>query len=223
MKKLSWLFLLLLLTSCIANNTGPETISKSNIQKGDSKQAVKSNFFYTSSMEDPFWVDARYSTGRKHYYDRKNQIEIMYNARESVFLVFTNVTSPVDCKSFPCSYGNGNYDSTHYSLNAAKQYVNSISSAKQSIQLAEMINQAKNTCKTLGFNEGTEKFKDCSLKLYSQSLDLAAKQNQQVVVQSQGSSDTIRVIDVTRERENTLRKAGGLIDGSCTLATYYKC
>ena len=23
--------------------------------------------------------------------------------------------------------------------------------------------------------------------------------------------------------ENTLRKAGGLIDGSCTLATYYKC
>ena len=25
------------------------------------------------------------------------------------------------------------------------------------------------------------------------------------------------------KRENTLRKAGGLIDGSCTLATYYKC
>ena len=75
----------------------------------------------------------------------------------------------------------------------------------------------------VGFKEGTDKFKDCSLKLYSQSLDLAEKQNQQVVVQSQGSSDTIRVIDVTRERENTLRKAGGLIDGSCTIATYYKC
>lgn len=90
--------------------------------------------------------------------------------------------------------------------------------------LASMIDQAKDTCKSLGFKEGTEKFTDCSLKLYSQSLDLAAKQNQQVVIQNQGSSsDTVRVIDVTRERENTLRKAGGLIDGSCTLATYYKC
>ena len=90
--------------------------------------------------------------------------------------------------------------------------------------VADMIQNAKNTCKSLGFNEGTEKFTDCSLKLYSQSLDLATKQNQQVVIQNQGSSsDTVRVIDVTRERENTLRKAGGLIDGSCTLATYYKC
>ena len=93
-----------------------------------------------------------------------------------------------------------------------------------STNVGNLINQAKNTCKSLGFKEGTEKFTDCSLKLYSQSLDLATKQNQQVIVQNQGSSsNTVRVIDVTRERENTLRKAGGLLDGSCTLATYYKC
>ena len=136
----------------------------------------------------------------------QNQVEIMYNANESVFLVFTNVSSPVDCKYFPAAMETET-DSTHYSLSAAKQYVNSINSAKRSVQVAEMISQAKDTCKSLGFKEGTDKFKDCSLKLYSQSLDLAEKQNQQVVVQSQGSSDTIRVIDVTRERENTLRKA----------------
>ena len=34
--------------------------------------------------------------------------------------------------------------------------------------VADMIQNAKNTCKSLGFNEGTEKFTDCSLKLYSQ-------------------------------------------------------
>ena len=36
---------------------------------------------------------------------------------------------------------------------------------------ASLIDQAKETCKSLGFKEGTEKFTDCSLKLYSQSLD----------------------------------------------------
>ena len=72
MKQLTWLFLFCLLTSCIANQTGPESVSKSAIQKGDSKQTVKDYFFLASSYEDPFWVDARHSTGRKHYYDAKS-------------------------------------------------------------------------------------------------------------------------------------------------------
>jgi len=46
-----------------------------------------------------------------------------------------------------------------------------------------MLNSAKSTCKELGFREGTDKFSDCALKLYSQSVELAAKNNQQVVTQ----------------------------------------
>ncbi len=46
--------------------------------------------------------------------------------------------------------------------------------ADKKVELASMINDAKNTCKELGFEEGTEKFSDCSLKLYSQSVELAA-------------------------------------------------
>jgi hypothetical protein len=90
------------------------------------------------------------------------------------------------------------------------------------VQMATLIEDAKNTCKSLGFQERTDKFTDCTLKLYSQKLDLAEKQNQQVVVQNQGSS-TVRVIDVTRERETTMRRSMGLINGTCTLATYYSC
>ncbi len=90
------------------------------------------------------------------------------------------------------------------------------------VQMATLIEESKSTCKSLGFKEGTEKFTDCSLKLYSQKLDLAVKQSQQVVVQNQGSS-TVRVIDVTREREDTMRRSMGLINGTCTLATYYSC
>ena len=90
------------------------------------------------------------------------------------------------------------------------------------VQMVSLIEDSKNTCKSLGFSEGTDKFSDCTLKLYSQKLDLAEKQNQQVVVQNQGSS-TVRVIDVTRERETTMRRSMGLINGTCTLATYYSC
>ena len=46
-----------------------------------------------------------------------------------------------------------------------------------------MIDKAKDTCKSLDFTEGTEKFSDCALKLYTQSVDLAEKNNQQIVSQ----------------------------------------
>ena len=132
-----------------------------------------------------------------------------------------------DFKSVKYTYADGSYcpDMGKVKYGCRVEIVKKNNSLQNnSTDIASMIDQAKDTCKSLGFKEGTEKFTDCSLKLYSQSLDLAAKQNQQVVIQNQGSSsDTVRVIDVTRERENTLRKAGGLIDGSCTLATYYKC
>ena len=34
-----------------------------------------------------------------------------------------------------------------------------------------MINKAKITCQTLGFEKGTDKFSDCTLKLYTQEVD----------------------------------------------------
>ena len=45
------------------------------------------------------------------------------------------------------------------------------STDSNSADSASLIDQAKETCKSLGFKEDTEKFADCSLKLYSQSLD----------------------------------------------------
>ena len=49
--------------------------------------------------------------------------------------------------------------------------VDSNSTDSNSTDSASLIDQAKETCKSLGFKEDTEKFADCSLKLYSQSLD----------------------------------------------------
>ena len=98
------------------------------------------------------------------------------------------------------------------------------STASSEIELTSMIDDAKETCKTLGFKEGTEKFSDCSLKLYSQRVEIAAKQNQQIVSQGLVSgSNVITIYDPVRDRDKALIRAQGLITGKCTLEDLSKC
>ena len=81
-----------------------------------------------------------------------------------------------------------------------------------------MIDKAKNTCKELGFSEGTEKFSDCSLKLYSQSVELASKNNQQVVMQPQSSgSNVMTIYDPVRDNRVLMNQGQRMLSGACTL------
>ena len=101
---------------------------------------------------------------------------------------------------------------------------NTSSSTSSKIGLTSMIDEAKKICKTLDFKEGTEKFSDCSLKIYTQSLDLAAEKNQRVIMQGQSlGSNTVTIYDPVRDRDKALRRAQGLINGKCTLADLSKC
>jgi hypothetical protein len=84
------------------------------------------------------------------------------------------------------------------------------------IEMATMIDDAKNTCKDLGFEEGTDKFADCSLKLYSQSVELAAK-NKQQVVQSGMSSGVVTIYDPVRDRQRMIDQGMKMITGRCTI------
>jgi len=86
------------------------------------------------------------------------------------------------------------------------------------VEIASMIDKAKNTCKELGFEEGTEKFADCGLKLYSQSVELAAKQNQQIVMQPQSSgSNVMTIYDPVRDSNALMDKGMKMLTGRCTL------
>lgn len=70
------------------------------------------------------------------------------------------------------SLNSNSTDSNSAESNSTKSNSADSNSAKsKSADSASLIDQAKETCKSLGFKEGTEKFADCSLKLYSQSLD----------------------------------------------------
>lgn len=81
-----------------------------------------------------------------------------------------------------------------------------------------MIKKAKDTCKSLGFKEGSDKFADCSLKLYSQSLDLAAEQNKTVVMQPQSSGTNVMTIyDPVRDSNALMQRGMKMLSGRCTL------
>lgn len=86
------------------------------------------------------------------------------------------------------------------------------------VEMTSMINDAKETCKTIGFEEGTEKFAECSLKLYSQSLELAAKNNQQVIMQPQSSGSTkVTIYDPVRDANALIQQGQRMMSGACTL------
>ena len=88
-----------------------------------------------------------------------------------------------------------------------------------------IINDAKKTCKILGFNESSEKFADCTLKLYSQKVDelVAEKQTRQQQVNSSSSnnqssgSNVTTIYDPVRDSQNLMNKGQKMLSGGCTL------
>ena len=88
--------------------------------------------------------------------------------------------------------------------------------------MSEMIDKAKNTCKDLGFTPGTDKFADCSLKLYSQRVELAAENKQQIVVQSSDSSSgSMTIYDPVRDNTEMIRRGQRMLSGKCTWLECY--
>ena len=85
------------------------------------------------------------------------------------------------------------------------------------VELASLVEQAKNNCKSLGFEEGTEKFTDCSLKLYTQSVELAAKENEKIVQSQSSGTNKTTIYDPARESRVLINKGQRMISGACTL------
>jgi len=102
--------------------------------------------------------------------------------------------------------------------NTASSGSSSMNTEDKKVEIASMIDRAKKTCKDLGFQEGTSKFADCSLKLYSQSLDLAAEKKQTVVMQPQSSgSNKMTIYDPVRDANALIKQGQRMMSGACTL------
>ena len=92
---------------------------------------------------------------------------------------------------------------------------------KEQNDLATMIEKAKTTCETLGFEKGTDKFSDCTLKLYTQEVDnkVAIEVAKQKSSSGSSNSGTMVIYDPVRDRQNKIDKGMEMITGRCTLGT----
>lgn len=86
---------------------------------------------------------------------------------------------------------------------------------KKEIELEKMIKEARSTCKSLGFREGTEKYLDCGLKIYSLNVEIAAENNKPVV--KGFGSDTVTIYDPVRDSNALMRQGQRMLSGACTL------
>ena len=84
--------------------------------------------------------------------------------------------------------------------------------------LASMIDKAKSNCKALGFKEGTDKFTDCTLKLYTQEVDnKVAVEVAEQKASSSSSSGSMTIYDPVRDRQNQIDRGMKMLSGGCTL------
>ena len=62
------------------------------------------------------------------------------------------------------------------------------------------------------------------IQLYTQSVELAAEKNQQVVMQPQSSgSNVMTIYDPVRDSNALIKRGQGLINGTCTLGNLSTC
>jgi hypothetical protein len=97
------------------------------------------------------------------------------------------------------------------------------------IEMASMVKKAQATCKDLGFKEATPEYSNCSLKLYTQSIELAAKNKQQIVHTrlntSTGNTSTgnavssgsnsVTIYDPVRDANRAIDRGMKMITGKC--------
>jgi hypothetical protein len=89
-----------------------------------------------------------------------------------------------------------------------------------------MVNDAKKTCKVLGFEDGSEKFADCTLKLYTQKVDelvaerVAANnrmtQGQTSTTTQSSGSNSVTIYDPVRDSRALMKQGQKMLSGACT-------
>ena len=92
--------------------------------------------------------------------------------------------------------------------------------------VADMVADARKTCKVLGFEDGSDKFADCTLKLYTQKVDeLVAKkveantrmmQSQTTTTTQSSGSSSVTIYDPVRDSRALMKQGQRMLSGACT-------
>ena len=94
------------------------------------------------------------------------------------------------------------------------------------IKISKMIEESKIACRLSGLEEGTDKFIDCTIKLYSQKVELAAEKKQMIISSGtllSSESNSVTIYDPVRDNKALIKRGQGLLTGSCTVANLSNC
>ena len=88
---------------------------------------------------------------------------------------------------------------------------------KKQVKITSMVDDAKSACKDIGHEEGTDRFEDCSLDLYKQSVALAAEKNQQIIYTGSSSlgSSSVTIYDPVRDANRAIDRGMKILTGQC--------
>ncbi len=226
MKKL---FIIIALISVFTTNSFAEVYKMMNCLP-NAKHIAKSwgptNVEIDTSDKSILWFDKKYnylSGDAKTGFLRVQKPFASDDKASYAEITFNPSTSKIDYKVYTKNIWqkSARYDpsvSEMFSLVCDKSTIPENTAKGSKVEIASMIERSKDTCKSLGFKEGTEKFADCSLKLYSQSVQLAAEQNKTVVMQPQSSgSNVMTIYDPVRDSRALMKQGQRMLSGACTL------
>jgi hypothetical protein len=219
----------LLLGGC---GTSESLVIKGKIYEGMTKKELMKTFTWTRDLQDLHWI------GFERYFPESKE-EILSNIGLTVYYIFSDVNNPgntgdgilkmwVPSKAMALenlsAKSREQIKKEEVKKEEIKREAEITEEKKEQVKITSMIDVAKDKCKVIGYEEGTEKFADCTLKLYSQSVELAAKNNQQIVIQGQSSgSNVMTIYDPVRDSNALFKRGQGLINGTCTLGDLSNC
>lgn len=216
------------------NTYHSKIIYSAELSSGDNHLNVSSGSSSFLSGSSRCYIDRTYTSWGKQKTEK-----IWYTCRVSVSNVNDNVLKettnyPPD-NSIGWAGGAQSFQFTRIWPDSLQAHNSSFKSKDDVIEedkkLASIINDAKKTCKVLGFKEESEKFADCTLKLYTQKVEelVAEKQlkNQQIIASQSSSSSTTSnqssgsnvttIYDPVRDSQNLMNKGQKMLSGGCTL------
>ena len=229
MKKAILIIILGLLVCNVSFAKDPGWIRKGKLKIGMSGAEVAHILFWSAP-----WDHKRNPTSSgciSEYYKESKQ-EILIPPSKDIYYVFEDVTLP-SIVGEECDVGNGTLQAYTYSHADALALIENKNNVQTSVsrKLSKSekkqkeqednkfakIEEYKKTCGALGFELGTDKFADCTLKLYVADN----KETTQIVQSSSGAQEMI-IYDPDRERRIQQKAWNDLLHGRCQLSVLSK-
>jgi len=189
---------------------------------------VRCNIYYTVNK-----VSENYYTYRRNVFKGESKGRIKSCKTRNIIVNYSisvnnnNISSTTVSKGYPTltSHGFRIWPTDIVAHNAKFKTKEDI--AEEEKILADMVADSRKTCKVLGFEDGSDKFADCTLKLYTQKVgELVAEkqaasarmlQSQTTTTTQSSGSNVTTIYDPVRDNQRMIDQGMKMLSGRCTI------